>query len=255
MSVALRTFVEKYVPIQSASFLEIGPYENPTYTKDEVSIKYLDVQPREALIRDAEYWKKDTSKIINCDFIVQTNEYEQFVNEKFDVILADNVFEHVSDPIKWLITMTKLLNDDGLLFIRLPEYKQCFDRFRTPTQFSHLISDYIKKVPDLDPEHCVESSIYYTMRSSEERPVFDRINMEKIRYWYANPHFGIHCHCYEYATFLSAIIMPILFTGLVSFSIVEHIKDSDYGFTTILRKINVPCPLEFSSREFLENKK
>lgn len=252
MSFKLREFVEKNVCIKSASFLEIGAYENPTYLKEEVSIKYLDVQQKEDLIYDAIYNKQNINKIVDCDFIVPSNRYEKYINEQFDVIIADNVFEHVSNPIQWLITCEHLLKGKGsLLFIRLPEFRVIFDKFRSPTTFSHIVHDYLCNVPDLDPKHSVETEIYYSYGNPEDRYIEDRINIEKLLWAYNNPHFGIHCHCYEYKTFISKIIKPILFTGLVQFNILDHIQDTPYSFITILRKEISACPVNLSLKEFL----
>lgn len=237
MSIALQPLVEKYLDIKSASILEIGAYDSPTYTKKEANIKFLDIQKKQELVKDALYFKKDISKIVEVDFYVETNEYDLYITDTFDCIIADNVFEHISNPIKWLITKSKLLNKNGLLFLSLPEYTECFDKFRNPTSFAHIVTDFIRDVPDLDPEHCVESSIYYSLDYQNLPDIYEKLNIDKIKYWYANPHFGIHCHCFEYKTFINKIMKPIILTNLIDFDIVEHVKDHPVDLQLSLERV------------------
>jgi hypothetical protein len=235
MSIEMKSTIEKHVDMQYISMLEIGAYSSQTYRKEDANIKFLDVQSKEILLKDTIFHNKSTD-IVDVDFLVKINKYESYIDETFDVIIADNVFEHISNPIRWLITQASLLNNKEFLFIRCPEYTLVFDKFRNPTDFSHIITDYIKDVPDLDPEHCIESSIFYTLTSVEDRPIDERISIDNIRHWYENPHFGIHCHCFEYATFINRIIKPILLTGLVDLALVEHNQDTPSSFFTVFKK-------------------
>lgn len=53
------------------------------------------------------------------NFYNYTEELEN-KNKKFDVITLIDVIEHVSDPIKMLNDIKKLLKDDGIILLRLP---------------------------------------------------------------------------------------------------------------------------------------
>ena len=159
---------------------------------------YLDILTRKELLNDAENSPSYSVNIVEPDYIVSSNSYEKDVHDTFDCIIADNVFEHIANPIKWLKTMSLLLEDRGCLFLRIPEYGTCFDRFRSPTNFAHLVSDYIRDVPDKDPVHSVEVGIYYDMNHiGEENNIADKINLERSINDYKNPHFGVHCHTFS----------------------------------------------------------
>ena len=41
---------------------------------------------------------------------------------KFDIITSDQVAEHISTPLEWLLNMKKLLNDDGYIFLGTPRF-------------------------------------------------------------------------------------------------------------------------------------
>ena len=41
---------------------------------------------------------------------------------QYDIIVLIQTFEHVSDPVKSIDKITRLLKDDGLLFIEVPNF-------------------------------------------------------------------------------------------------------------------------------------
>ena len=98
------------------------------------------------------------------------------------MILADNVFEHISNPIRWLMSLEKLLNPNGYIFLCIPEYDQIFDRFRNTTDLGHLVADYFEGVPDLDPRHTVELELFYDMNYVNKPNILeDRLSIKRLQ--------------------------------------------------------------------------
>tara|TARA_Y100000590_G_scaffold456156_1_gene606183 strand:- start:1090 stop:1911 length:822 start_codon:yes stop_codon:yes gene_type:complete len=63
---------------------------------------------------------------VNSAFHGHLNEYKE--NKKFDVITLNKVLEHVQNPIEMLSKAKNLLNDNGLIYIELPEGKISSDK-------------------------------------------------------------------------------------------------------------------------------
>ena len=216
----MRDITTKYLNPKESRLLEIGAYDRPTFTKERANIFFVDAQSKEEEV----------------DYIVSSNEYEKYISDVFNAILADNVFEHISNPIPWLQSLTSLLEPNGYIFLRVPEYKKTFDKFRQQTAFAHLLTDYIRNVPDIDREHSVEVGIYYDMNYIKERNITEEnINFERSIHDYNNPHYGVHCHTFSSDTFEKKIINPILMLGILDLSFVRIYCDKG-AFTIVLQK-------------------
>lgn len=243
----MRTVIESYVLNNSPKILEIGAYDRPTFTKAEANIFFLDALSTEELAADAEkspsYKKED---IVPVDYIIKSNEYERYINDTFDMILADNVFEHISNPIRWLMSLEKLLNPNGYIFLCIPEYDQIFDRFRNTTDLGHLIADYFEGVPDLDPRHTVELELFYDMNYVNKPNILeDRLSIKRLLEVYKKPHFGMHCHAFSSRTFEYQIIKPILKLGLMELSFVG-LHPIYMSFVAVLQKHHAEIKLEYN---------
>jgi glycosyltransferase involved in cell wall biosynthesis len=243
----LKECIQKYVDVRNAKLLEIGAYDRPTFTKQEADIYFVDAQSKEELLADARKNGRYTEAIVDIDYIIHSNEYEKCIHDKFDVIIADNVFEHISNPIRWLRTLSALLHDNAYAFLCIPEYTAIFDKFRAPTTFAHILTDYIRNVPDLDPEHGIEIGIYYDMGYiREENKIHEKINLERSLNDYKNPHYGMHCHTFSYKTFINKIMKPILMLGVVDFKILECSTNHNGGaFIVALQKGREEVALTF----------
>jgi len=64
---------------------------------------------------------KDRIKLGDLSFFIENSDSIQQM--KFDVITSDQVWEHVEDPIVWLNYHKSWLEDDGLLFLGVPNFR------------------------------------------------------------------------------------------------------------------------------------
>jgi SAM-dependent methyltransferase len=65
------------------------------------------------------------------------------VNQKFDAIFANNIFEHLYSPHSFLIKVKKFLKDDGVLILGVPAVPKIvflwkFSKFRGSLAHSHI---------------------------------------------------------------------------------------------------------------------
>lgn len=107
------------------------------------------------------------------------------LQKRFTGILSSNVIEHSYDPIRFLLNMHLLVDDNGYHFHAIPCYRFTFDQFRTPTPVQHLIDDFITGTTKDDLEEHArehhESARRWDKVKGAEKPAFP----------------GIHCHVFD----------------------------------------------------------
>lgn len=85
------------------------------------------------------------TNFIQCDLF---EEIEKLItdNRTFDVIILDNVLEHVIDPIKLIDSCYKILNQNGILVIEVPNDYSKFQKFLIAKNI--VSKEYWLAVPD-----------------------------------------------------------------------------------------------------------
>lgn len=84
------------------------------------------------------------------DFIVANAYHPPYINEYFDVIVCNNLWEHVPDPLRLLNAISRILKPGGLLIISTPS------RYRLVNLIKVCIGKSISLISDL---HVTEYSI------------------------------------------------------------------------------------------------
>jgi 2-polyprenyl-3-methyl-5-hydroxy-6-metoxy-1,4-benzoquinol methylase len=110
--------IEKYFEIENKSFLDVGcgegwslkSFKEAGFTVNGIDYSSYGIQTQNPdLLGNFE----------NGDIIVKIEELQKS-NTKYDVILLDNVLEHLLDPLETLQTLYSLLEEEGCLIIEVP---------------------------------------------------------------------------------------------------------------------------------------
>jgi len=75
---------------------------------------------------------------------------------KYDFVISSNCLEHVANPLKAINEWLRVIRNDGLLLLVLPNKDYCFDHKRFITSMNHLIDDYNKNIDEDDMTHLDE---------------------------------------------------------------------------------------------------
>lgn len=75
---------------------------------------------------------------------------------KYDFILASHCLEHIANPLKALKEWIRILKENGLLLLVLPDKKYTFDHRRTVSSFEHLLKDLENDINEDDMTHLDE---------------------------------------------------------------------------------------------------
>ncbi|MEZ5926218.1 MAG: methyltransferase domain-containing protein [Hyphomicrobiaceae bacterium] len=77
-------------------------------------------------------------------------------NPPYEFIVSSNCIEHIANPLKAFRAMAAILAPGGSLIAVLPRKETNFDHRRKVTEFSHLLEDFGKDVPETDSTHRAE---------------------------------------------------------------------------------------------------
>ncbi|WP_299893071.1 methyltransferase domain-containing protein [uncultured Ruegeria sp.] len=141
--------------------IEIAPYFSPMIPKAKHSNAFtLDVFST-AVLR--EKGKEDP----NVKDLVENIEEVDFVGDacgidamlrnnenygQFQYIVSSHNFEHLPNPIKFLIGCSRVLRPGGYISMAIPDHRACFDHFRFPTKLSDWLLAYHGEIEQPSPE-------------------------------------------------------------------------------------------------------
>lgn len=131
------------VNLQDKKILEIGALNYPTFFKEDYDVYYLDWFSNEELEEKYPHRRKGSVKI---DYVIKSTDYAGTIKEKFDLIIANHVIEHIPNPIQWFKQIERLMNDDGFIFLSVPDRRCTFDYLRAETQIKDLIDRFQRDV-------------------------------------------------------------------------------------------------------------
>lgn len=85
------------------------------YTLRNIGVNAHGAEPY--LAEDIHY---DNGLIVEKKFISE-------INEKYDIVYSSNVFEHISNPLEYLVDAKRILNDGGVIAMEFPALGSLFD--------------------------------------------------------------------------------------------------------------------------------
>jgi len=129
----------------SGEGIEIGALSNPLLVPKDVNVRYVDRLSVEGLRKH--YPELNDVELVNIDIIADGEHLEVIGDATQDFVIANHFIEHCANPILTINNMLRVLKKNGILFIALPDKRQCFDVDRPETTFEHLMKDY-KEGPD-----------------------------------------------------------------------------------------------------------
>ena len=74
----------------------------------------------------------------------------------YDFVLSCNNLEHIANPIAAILEWKRIIKDEGVMLIILPNKKSNFDHKRPYTSFEHVVNDYKLSVGEDDLTHLEE---------------------------------------------------------------------------------------------------
>jgi SAM-dependent methyltransferase len=187
-------------PFLHGEGIEIGALHAPFDLSGSrvTKISYVDRMPVEELRRH--YPELNLFQLVKVDIIDDGEKLESIPNNSLDFIIANNLIEHLSNPISALKNWYQHLRPGGCVCMIVPDKRFTFDRGRPKTPIQHLVEDYEasqKERQQRDFFHYVEIVEILGKRTGKDAQ--DHA-VELI-----SSQYSIHYHCWDYSSFRTFI--------------------------------------------------
>lgn len=227
-------FLERHLSLNGKRALEIGALDVPTLRQhDGLTVRYLDWFSREELVAiHANDKTPKTDTIVNVDYVAKSKRFSAGITERFDLIVANHVIEHIADPITWLQQLAALATPEGYLFLSVPDRRFTFDYLRQPSTVVQLLRAYEEDLERADVWQILDARFFHRPlgiddfangpppseklagRGLNVRRAFERAQGA------AESYAGVHCFVYTASSF-EAIIGSLRDAGLIAWRLVE----------------------------------
>lgn len=142
-----RDFIEAALGVPGP-VLEIGAFDNPVFRRELGDpVKYADWFSRDELAdmhRDNS--RRNLDLIVEVDFVVKGSRPSRFIGDKFALICASHVIEHIPDLILWFAELDAMLGDGGRVFLAIPDKRYTFDYFRPVSRATEIIRAHSERL-------------------------------------------------------------------------------------------------------------
>lgn len=224
--------------------LEIGPFDSPCIVNGDV--EYLDLLSQKDLKTRAAEINRNPENVPNIRWVARDGTLD-IVTEKYDVLFSSHNIEHQVDLVKHLSQASKILNEDGLYFLIIPDSRYCFDHYLKPSTISHVLSAYAEQ----RTFHTVQSVIEHRIFTTHNDPVrhwagdhgeisysIDNVKAAINEYKNADGILDVHAWQFTPETF-AEIINELTRLELISFEIVQVYPTlrNEFEFKVVLRKL------------------
>ena len=127
--------------------LEIGALDKPIVTRKLGQIYYVDHNTTEELrsrFRSLGH-QVNIDNIVDVDYVWGEKGLAELLQHQapVDYVIASHVVEHVPDLIGWLNEIRAILKSGGILSLVIPDKRQCFDYYRSPTRLAEVAEAYL----------------------------------------------------------------------------------------------------------------
>lgn len=209
-----KKIIRKYVDVSASTILEIGALDAPTFERSNYDVKYLDHASKDELNRlSGSNPRYSLETLVDVDYVCPTPEYSSLVLEKFDLVVANHVIEHVPDTIRWLQEIHHILGEEGMLFLSIPDKRYTFDIARNNTNFIDLLKIYDTESKKPDFYQILEHFYYHKTISTKDawsgnvdeqikQKRFDINTALKVAKKHAEATYAdVHCHVFTADSF------------------------------------------------------
>lgn len=202
--------------------IEIGPGNSPIRLHSGISVKHVDMSPKDVLV-GVHGFPDDWS----APDIVDDGEVLSSIDDySLDFVIACHVLEHTQNPLKVLETWFTKLRTGGVLFVAIPDRRHSFDKQRKLTSFEHLLADYRHGPAGSEEEHLHEWITVVNKETDEHAVAAQKSELRKIDY-------RIHYHVWETNSFIEALVRS---NGLVADFDIEYCGFNWMEAIAVLRK-------------------
>lgn len=98
----------------------------------------------------------DPGKPAGRQYLAESTALAELPSGAYDFVLSSHMLEHTANPIQALLEWKRLLVDEGVLVLVLPDKRHTFDHRRPVTTLMHLVDDFKAGMAEDDLTHLPE---------------------------------------------------------------------------------------------------
>lgn len=229
-----QVFIRRWLDPARLRIAEIGALDLPTFTPRRYQIRFIDYATSEQMARD----KPDeprfaVGRAVHIDYAVPSLNYGKVIPERFDLIVANHVIEHVPDTIQWFRGLREILTPGGHIFLAVPDRRYTFDYLRRETTIDDALRAHREGLTKPDKIQIFDHLFHF--RPIKTRDAWFGNIKTKIgpgQYTEAEawaeaerqacgPYANVHCHVYTFDSFMT-LFKELRMRGLIRFEIVDR---------------------------------
>ncbi len=211
-------FREGLTNIIVGNVLEIGPGQIAFPTPNASSITLVDKLPSD-LHKELFPELGADVYIVEPDFLVDLDleGLNTFSDNEFDVVIASHMLEHLAQPFRMLDDIYRILKDEGIAIIFLPDRRRTFDRKRNCPDIEHFKKEYdsnSSKVSDEDLNDYMSKVENYEVKNRDSQ--FVQLHLARsihVHAWTDREFVNLFDSMQNYAKFSFEIVSAIDSSG------------------------------------------
>jgi len=110
----------------------------------------------EGKLKEGWTYKYQEDKEPGYQYICEAVDLAQVRPKTYDFVLSSHSIEHMANPLKAISEWKRVLKDDGILLLVVPDKENTFDHNRSITSLNHLVDDLENDVGEDDLTHLPE---------------------------------------------------------------------------------------------------
>jgi SAM-dependent methyltransferase len=138
-----------------------------------------------------EHYFYDRDQPSGNQYICDATDMKIVPSGKYDFVIASHVLEHIANPIKALRECMRVVKENGIVILVIPQKERTFDHKRPVTTLEHLIQDDKNNTPENDLTHLPEILELHDLKRdsvSKDRTYFEKKCKENAIHRYMHQH-------------------------------------------------------------------
>lgn len=208
----------------SGEGIEIGALHNPLLVPKNTKVHYLD--RLSVLELRKQYPELANNNLVEAQIIDDGEKLLTLKDDSLDFVIANHFIEHCQNPIGTIKNMLRVLKNNGIIFMAVPNKHKTFDKDRPLTSLEHLINDYKYDPESSRLDHYKE---YVSLVEKKHGEEFTR----RLQYL-LDINYSIHFHTWELNSFID--LLNYCQQNLNLFFTIEYYIENNNEFIFILKK-------------------
>jgi SAM-dependent methyltransferase len=123
----------------------------------------------------------DPGRPAGQQYLAETTALAELSSGAYDFVLSSHMLEHTANPLQALLEWKRLLVDEGILVLLLPDKRHTFDHRRPVTTLAHLIADFNAEMAEDDLTHLPEILALHDLERDPDAGDMDTFKARSLR--------------------------------------------------------------------------